>query len=154
MGDVLIVKLNCVYLPACDVTYNSKRLLAARLRSRTSADGRRITEGLTSPKRFADEAKKPPEYTKSGGDLGEHKTGGGGGAAGGGGGLKESPKRANTKNEEEESVENLRIELIHTVAHTVILEAAANGLFLTLQDFSKVVETDSEFFSHMNLFLK
>ena len=57
------------------------------------------------------------------------------------------------RREEEESLEKLRVDLIRTVAHTVIMEAAANGMYLTLQDFSKVVESDSEFFSHMNLHL-
>ena len=56
--------------------------------------------------------------------------------------------------EEEEDVEKLRVDLIKSIADAVIREAAPkNQSFLSLRDFSKVVENDSEFFSHMNLFL-
>lgn len=57
------------------------------------------------------------------------------------------------KKEEEASIEGMRIELIHTVSHTVILEAASNGQYLTLQDFFKVVQGDTEYFSHLNLYM-
>lgn len=73
-----------------------------------------------------------------------------------GGSSKKAPlqrSRSEVESEEKEIVEKLRVDLISTMAHTVILEAASNKTFLTLQDFSKVVDTEPEFFSHMNLFL-
>lgn len=108
----------------------SRKLAAARMRSRAKGLGPEVdskievAESKSSPKNEAPAIKTA-----------------------------DSKKTAQQLQEEEAaSVEAHRIELIDTVAHTVILEAAGNGMYLTLQDFSKVVESDTEFFSHMNLY--
>ena len=140
---VTVPSTNCAGLTyLCSIAHCSRRLQSVRSRTRT---GKNLATELE---------------VKDSGDDKDTKTSANGSSSGGN---KPDPKangkapltktRATLAAEEEAEVESLRIELIEAMAATVIEEASANKHYLTLQDFSKVVETDTEFFSHMNLYL-